>query len=47
MEVWRPDKCVVEVKRGGGQEEDGRVYKGVVWTNVGVLCVMSVVYRTF
>ena len=33
---------MVGVKRGGGREEDGRVYQGVVWTNdLSVVCEMK------
>jgi len=45
-DIWRPDERVVEVKRGGGLEQDGQVLLGVVWTSVGVLCVVDDVCGT-
>jgi hypothetical protein len=37
---------MVGVKRGGGREEDGRVYRGVVWTSD--LCVVcGTIFNSF
>ncbi len=35
--VGRPDRSMVEVRRGGGTGDDGRVYEGVVWTGGNIV----------